>query len=202
MHSHPDIDLFGNSIDKTTFCSFYRRVRETELQNIILKDPNTRVNRMQQLGLSATLATSCRSRSGSVSLLSSIRLIKDNDLLSPKKIGAGRFGTCFVQLFASFTVCVKVFKHDDHYALCNEANVISKFASQHLPYLFGVCVSKQAVVTSFHGFQDYSVTIHCALNGKSKTLPTAIDWKYMLLQIVEGMEQLHVTYHIKSSITI
>ena len=59
-------------------------------------------------------------------------------------------------------VCVKVFKHTDAQSVCKEANILSSFKNKYFPYLFGVLMgaSKQAIVTSFHGFGDVSVMLH------------------------------------------
>ncbi len=160
---------------------------------------------MHQLGLSATLGTSGRTghkRKGSnISLLPSIHLIKECNLIGlPQKLGVGRFGTCYIQCLAHFKVCVKVFKHTDAHSLCNEANLLSKFSSVNLPYLFGVLMgdSRQAIITSCHCFQDTSVTLHYALSSQSKDILTdcAIEWKCIIQHIVEGMEQLHMKYKI------
>lgn len=96
-----------------------------ELENLVLQNPDSRAYRMQQLGLSATLGTSGKTtlRRGGInmSLLPSIRLIKENELTGiPQKLGTGRFGTCYVQSLAHFKVCVKVFKHYDANSVCNE----------------------------------------------------------------------------------
>ena len=125
--------------------------------NLVLKNPSSRAFRMQQLGISANLGTSGRTllMGKGVSLLPSVRLIKESDLSClPQRLGAGRFGTCYIQNLAHYKVCVKIYKHADACSLCNEANILSKFASKHLPYLFGVVMgsSKKAIVTSFHGF--------------------------------------------------
>ena len=48
--------------------------------------------------------------------------------------------------------------------------------------------SKLAIITSFHGFGDVSVTLHNALSKSSEVLTgCVIDWKLIVQQIVEGM---------------
>lgn len=176
-------------------------LRDSELENVILKDPNSRSFRIHQLGLSATLASSGRSKcdkNGTVSLLPSIKLIMESDLLSsPKEIGSGRFGTCLIHTFSHYQVCVKFLKHKDPIALCTEANILSKFSSSCIPYLFGVCQSRHAIVTTFHGLGDSSVTLHQAF-GKSRALlnPYEVDWKDILQQIVACIEELHSRYKV------
>lgn len=184
------------------FCIMFRTLRDTELENLILKDPNSRSYRMRQLGLSATLASSGCSVSkkcGSVSLLPSVKLIAEGDILSvPKEIGSGRFGTCFMQVYTHFQVCLKVLKHKEPASLCTEANIISKFCSTCLPYLLGVCLFKHAIVTSFHGLGDTSVTLHQALAGKPRDLLNQYDlnWMYILQKILSGIEELHSRHKI------
>lgn len=189
----------------TCFCCYnYRKLQGVELENLVLQNPSSRAYRMQQLGLSATLGTSGRgaSRQGSnVSLLPSVHLIRECDLIgSAHRLGAGRFGTCYVQSLAHFRVCVKVFKHADARSVCNEANILSNFKSKFVPYLFGVIMgtSNQAIVTSFHGFGDVSVTLHYALSTKSSNVfaDCAVDWKLIIQQIVEGVDCLHVKYRV------
>ena len=55
-------------------------------------------------------------------------------------------------MFSHCKACKKMFKLTDHSALCKEANILSKFTSQHLPYLFGVCTTELDIITVFHGF--------------------------------------------------
>ena len=168
-----------------------------ELENLLLLNPVSRFQRTQKLGLSATLGTSGRMSGGkSHALLPSINLIKASELVgSPKKIGAGRFGTCYSQFLSHFKVCVKVFnKHTDSHGLCNEANMLSKFTTKHFPYLFGVLMStsSMAIVTSFHGIEDEPVTLHSVLTTESTALlKHTFDWKLIMRQIVDGMELLH-----------
>lgn len=169
-------------------------MHEVELENAVLKDPRSRSFRLHQLGLSATLASSGYGTGtrcyGAISLLPSISLIGENELkLTPQKMGSGQFGTCFTQLYSHFQVCVKIFKHQDPKILSNEANILSKFSSEHLPYLFGVCISKHAIITTFHGIGDSSVTLHHALQGNLRDLDC--DWTHLFLQVAEGMNELH-----------
>lgn len=59
--------------------------------------------------------------------------------------------------------------------------------------------SKQALVTSFHGFGDASVTLHFALTAQSSDVLLrnySINWKAIVWQIIEGMEELHAKYKI------
>ena len=118
----------------------FRKLQNIELENLVLQNPSSRAYRMHQLGLSATLGTSGRSASrqiSNVSLLPSVHLIQEGDLIGlPHRLGAGRFGTCYVQSLAHFKVCVKVFKHGDARSVCGEANLLSNFRSKYLPYLF------------------------------------------------------------------
>lgn len=118
-----------------------------------------------RLGLTGTLGTSGRTvLSRATSLNSTVKIISEKDLSSsPHQLGTGRFGTCYLSTLSNYQVCVKVFKCSNNSALCNEANVLSKFVHQNLPYLFGVCLSKPAIVTSSHGFDDCSVILHHAL---------------------------------------
>ena len=109
---------------------------------MVLKDPRSQSNRMQQLGLSATLASSGRYHSNEsevISLNSAIKLINKKDIkTNSKQLGSGRFGTCLMASCSHFKSCKKVYKHVNRSALCKEANILSKFTSQHLSYLFGV----------------------------------------------------------------
>lgn len=170
----------------------------------MLKNPSSRSYRIHQLGLSATLGTSGRSasrQSSNVSLLPLVHLVGEDDLIGlPHRLGAGRFGTCYVQHLAHFKVCVKIFKHGDTQSVCNEANILSNFKSKYFPYLFGVLMgaSKLAIITSFHGFGDVSVTLHYALSTKSNEVlaDCVIDWKVVIQQIVDGIDCLHVKYRV------
>ena len=154
---------------------------------------------MNQLGLSATLASSGQYGGEVVSLNSTIKLINERDVhRTTTQLGSGRFGTCLMVSYSHFKACKKVYKHADCNALCKEANILSMFSSNRLPYLFGVCTNEVALITSFHGFSDKSITLHCAIRGKSKEVLAnyALDWKHILLQILEGIEQLHSVYNV------
>ena len=87
---------------------------------MLLKDPNSRMNRLHRLGYSArtTLATSgCFARS-STSLLACIKIICENEFLSdPVQLGSGRFGVCYLRTLGHYDVCVKVIKKQDSSAL-------------------------------------------------------------------------------------
>ena len=68
-----------------------------------------------------------------------------------------------------FSVCEKVLKHTNNDALMEEANLLSKFCHRCSPYLFGVRIDDHpSIITSFHGFNDHSVTIHRALFTQSQ----------------------------------
>lgn len=101
-------------------------------------------------------------------------------------------------LYSHFKACKKVYKHVDQNELYNEANILSKFTSKHLPYLFGVCTAETALIISFHGFCDKSITLHSAICGRSLDILADYDinWKNILLQILEGLKELHVVYKV------
>ena len=168
------------------------------MENVLLKDPRSRSNRMRQLGFSATLATSGKYQyEREVSLDAKIRLINECDLeVTSTKLGSGRFGTCLLAKFSHFIACKKVLKRINHNALCEEANILSKFTSPRLPYLLGVCTEQLAIVTVFHGFGNRSVTVHQAIMNDKLLAGYSVDWRYILYQIFKGVQELHTTYSI------
>ena len=135
------------------------------MENIVLRDPKSRAKRLQQLKTSCTIGTSGKFVCRPTTLLSCIKIIGQNDIISTSLcIGKGRFGTCYLGKFCHYKVCVKVLRSSKSDDLIHEANILSKFAHQNLPYLFGVRVSDcPSIVTSFHGFNDMSITVHDAL---------------------------------------
>ena len=162
---------------------------------MLLKDPNSRTNRLHRLGYSThtTLATSGRFVQSSTSLLACIKIICEKDFSSdPVQIGSGRFGVCYLRTLGHYDVCVKVFKKQNSSALCHEANFLSKFLHPNLPYLFGVCDGDTAsVVTSFHGIMGQSVTVHRALFSTELKLPDTlkvVDWKSVIIQVLSGLD--------------
>ena len=174
----------------------HRKLQEAELENALLRDPDSRANRLQRLGYPTTLATSGHFGPSATSLLACIKIIHERAFLSEsKQLGAGRFGVCYLRTLSHYKTCVKVFKRKDNSAFCQEANMLSEFIHPNLPYLFGVCVGDNlAVVTSFHGFSDHSVTVHSALFSNSSTmmrLVQGVDWKGVMLDILSGLEHLH-----------
>ena len=95
-----------------------RKLQEAELENALLRDPNSRTNRLQRLGY-PTLATSGHfSQTSATSLLSCIKvIINDKAFLSEsKQLGAGRFGVCYLRTLGDYKTCVKVFKRNDNSA--------------------------------------------------------------------------------------
>ena len=99
-------------------------------------------------------------------------------------------------MLGHYKVCVKAFKSLNSRELAHEANVLSKLTHQNLPYLFGICLGDcPSIVTSYHGFNNCSVTIHSALFKRSKDLDCFVDsvnWKDILRQISCGLEHLHL----------
>ena len=127
-----------------------------------------------------------------VPLNSSIKLIGDKDgLKTARKIGAERF---FLH-YSHFQACSKVFKPTEYNVLCNEANILSKFCSTRLLYLFGVCICQHALTT---GFDGASVTLHHVITDKSKRNLSEYNmhWKSLLVQISEGIHELHCVYKV------
>ena len=155
---------------------------------------------MQKFGLSATLASSGRhcKESGGISLKSTVKVIQEKDIATSQELGSGRFGTCFFAHYSHFQACSKVFKCCDRSTLCKEANIISRFSSNHLPYLFGVCFSQRALLTAFHGFKGVSVTLHDVITKKSKVdlADYEIDLRRILCQVRDGIQELHSVYRV------
>ena len=136
------------------------------------------------------------------SLLPSINIISDTDLSSTSSlcIGKGRFGTCYLQILCHYTVCVKVSNSTNKTAFIHEANILSGFTHKNLPFLFGVCIGRSpSIVTSFHGFDYQSITLHDALYTQSvqiKNLVMDIKCVTILQEIICGLEQLHTKHEI------
>lgn len=135
-----------------------------------------------------------------ISLRSCIRILSQDDLSTSTTqcLGSGQFGTCFLQSLGHYSVCVKVFKRPNNNALIHEANILSRFTHQCLPYLFGVCIGdRPSIVTSFHGINGHSVTLHHALFARSQEvedLLVDVHWMEVLKQITCGLEHLHDRY--------
>ena len=183
--------------------SYYRKVQETELSNLLLRDPNSREVRMYRLGYSvqSPRATSGHFLQPTTSLLACVKVINEQDL-SPnrERLGDGKFGTCYACTLGHYKVCVKVYKNLNSSALCHEANILSRFTHINLPYLFGVCIGNQpSIVTSLHGFKNHSITLDSVLfsnSAKVRALLPNIDWMEILLHILSGMEHLHCRHKI------
>lgn len=162
------------------------------MENIVLRDPRSRTNRLNRLNFSGTVGTSGRFLHPATSLLPSIKIICPREIglpISTSSLGEGRFGKCYLHTYGHFKVCIKVLKNSENSALIHEANILSKFSHLNLPYLFGVCIGEcPSIVTSFHGYKSQSTTVHCAL---FKELFVDIDWKEVLIHIIQGLEHLH-----------
>ena len=65
----------------------------------------------------------------------------------------------------------------------------------NLPYLFGVCLSSRpSIVTSFHGFDSQTITVHTALYSPSKEIQdivATVSWMDVLQQVCASLEHLH-----------
>ena len=66
-------------------------------------------------------------------------------------------------------MCARKFLNTNNDALMEEANLLSNFCHRCLPYLFGVRIDDHSsIITSFHGLNDHSVTVHRALFTQSQ----------------------------------
>lgn len=168
------------------------------MENILLRDPHSRANRLRRLNLSGTVGTSGHFNNTATSLLPCVKIISHGDIVAPTSnsfLGEGRFGTCHLHTFSHYEVCVKTFKRLDINSLTHEANILSRFAHRNLPYLFGVCIGDSpSIITSYHGYKGHSVTVHNALiSKKTPELEDLvdIDWRSVLIQIICALEHLH-----------
>ena len=91
--------------------SVCRKLLQTECENILLRNPLSRPNRMRQL---ATLATSCRHISEALAVQPSITLIHPKCIQpTAKLLGSGIFGTCtmlilrLIKRFTGTIYCVR-----------------------------------------------------------------------------------------------
>lgn len=177
----------------------FRKLDDAKLENILLRDPHSRAHRLQSLNVSGTVGTGGYFSIAGTSLLPCVKVISEKNIgvsTSDSILGEGRFGTCYLQTLGHFEVCVKVFKSLDVNALTHEANILSRFTHQNLPYLFGVDIrAAPSIITSFHGYKGCSITIHHALfSKKSSEIRNSLvgdDWKNVLKQIITGFEHLH-----------
>lgn len=147
------------------FIKLLRKLDETELENIILRDPR-RSNRLNRLHCS--VAVSNNGPCTGTSLLSCIKILNEDDLNSTtaENLGSGQYGTCFLRTLGHYSVCVKVFKRANKTAFIDEANILLKFTHHCLPYLFGICVGDcTCIVTSVHGISDTSPCFVYKISG-------------------------------------
>ena len=178
-----------------------RKLQEAELNNIILRDPNSRANRLHRFGISSHIMGTSEhfiKQGASASLLACIKIIRDEDFTSGSQhIAPGRFGACYLRTLCHYQVCVNQFKCTDstNSVLIHEANILSKFTHTNLSHLFGVYLgSRPSIVTSFHGFDNRAVTVHSALYSRSKEIQdivASVSWMDVLQQMCSGLEHLH-----------
>ena len=76
---------------------------------------------------------------------------------------------------------------------------MSKFNHTSLPYLFGVTVGEElSLITSYHGLNEESVTLHLAVHSKPEVTRKLLDdgntWINILTQITNGLNSLHSEY--------
>jgi len=175
-----------------------------ELENAVLRDPSTYSGRKYSTKANCSTHTSGTSghflftKMTQVSLQPRIKIINKSDLnTSHVQLGEGRFGKCFLGTYSHFKVCAKFFKKPNNSLFIWEANIVSQFTHPNLPYLFGVTIDEpQLMITSFHGVNDQSVTLHCVLSKTSLLNEISVDWHDVLRQVACGLECLHNKYEI------
>ena len=173
-----------------------------KLENAILRDPTTYSNRTTKR--SRTIGTSGhfmhQESVAAGSLLPSIRILKKEDTIThmpeQKYLREGRFGTCYLRIFYHYKVCVKIITTHNENAFRHEANILSKFNHTDLPYLFGVTVGEElSLITSYHGLNDESVTLHTAVYSKPEITKKLLhNGTSILRQITNGLSFLHGEY--------
>jgi hypothetical protein len=137
--------------------------------------------------------TSGRFTHTATSLLRCIRIINPSDFdekvldAVQSCLGEGRFGKCYLRSLGHYKVCVKVFKKSDNNALAHEANIVANFMHPNLPYLFGIC--NPSIVTSYHGHNGESLTIH---KDSFSKVDLPINWINVLVQVICGIKHLHI----------
>ena len=142
--------------------------------------------------------------STSGSLSSNIKIIKEEEIFNMSEstsIGSGRFSTCYLATFIHFKVCIKVPKNPKGFShFIHEANIISHFAHENLPYLFGVCLKDHSIVMTYHNFKNKTITLHDALHPNSNTAiliqQLSSKWIGIVRQIINGCNCLHSKYKI------
>lgn len=114
---------------------------------------------------------------------------------------AGRFGECWLGSFSHFKVRVKILKiSSSRVALTHEASILSKFTHPNLPYLFGMWIDNSALqlVTSFHGFEDQSLSLHSALyrdHTIDEVKQMSIEWMHVSKGLILGLEHKYKIIH-------
>ena len=188
----------------------YRKLEVEKLENAILRDPHC--SKATETRRSCTIATSGRLQHNgnqkATFFIPSVRIIKKENIKnmckttsSQLQLGVGRFGTCYLRVFTHYKVCVKEFKKYNTEAFVNEANILAKLNHLNLPYLFGVCVDEvPSLVTSYHGINDTSVTLHKAVSLPSETVQSLLNdsatWMDILKQAASGLKCLHTHYKV------
>ena len=61
-----------------------------------------------------------------------------------------------------------------------------------------MCIGEDALIVSFHGFGNLSLTLHSAVGGKFPDVLSdyCVNWRNILLQISEGINELHNNYKV------
>ena len=59
-----------------------------------------------------------------------------------------------------------------------------------------LAIALPLAITSYHGFHDHSLTIHRALFKKIDDCVVKINWKDMLIQVINGLEYLHIRHKV------
>lgn len=64
-------------------CVIIRKLSDTELENILLRDPHSQANRLRRLNLSGTVGTSGHFNNTATSLLPCVKIISYGDIVAP-----------------------------------------------------------------------------------------------------------------------
>ena len=124
----------------------------------------------------------------------SVRTILYEDLKFNKEdvLGKGTFGKCIRGKLAHLNVCIKVLRKGANYqaTFSTEATLLSHCCHPNLPWIYGIVQQPSIIVSSLHTTDNYSFTIHSALQDGAIKLSTD-EWKKIIHGVILAVNYLH-----------
>jgi len=114
-------------------------------------------------------------------------------------VGQGSFAVVKMKVFWGIKVAIKELQPLTLFSdVKKEAAILSKLCHPFLPYLFGVCTTKQPykIVIQFHGIDNSTKTLTISKAIVEKKIQDSHVWLGICLQLMEALCYIHAEVQI------